>query len=587
MIRITLIFTFLFVFSATNAQKNKITSGKAITENTTTDKSLDAKLDSIFSSFNKTTPGIAVTVIENGKVIAKKAYGMASLEFGVPFSHNTVVRINYSEGREFISIAAALMEKDGLLLFNDKVQKYFPALPAWSEPVTIQDLLNHSSGFADEWSTLALTQSSMANRLDKSQFLQFLYNQPAPSVEPGKGYMYSNSDFGLLRMIMEQASGEDLAEYMKHRVFDPLTMMDSRIHNDKEAVIVNHAFSYTIGMNNTYNLWLKDKTSPGGNYFVLTSANDLEKWAAAHSDPNSFISAAVNRLKQNARPIPVLLGTNYVFGHKLKKIGAFDAIVHMGVDDYPYIANVPEKGLTLVLFSNLLLPRWNLMQEGLSTAMSIEIPVVPKRELPQERIQIDSEEIKSFAGIYQWILPLTFQSFVPRKRYTKFVADNGALHVLYNDQDTLALLPIAKNTFSDPDFPDIFVFSQQHRDSTPQLVLYTYDGDTIKMEKLRYENPKPRRQELQKLVGKYYSKHLDYYLTLVLNETSQLVVKRPTIADKILEPYPDGDYRLMTDFGHFSSESWVRFYPDDLGNVTHFTVTNPRLMGHRFDKKSN
>ncbi len=63
-------------------------------------KKLEAKLDSIFSSFNKTTPGIAVTVLQNGKVLAKKAYGLASLEFKVPFTHSTIVRMAYSEGRD-------------------------------------------------------------------------------------------------------------------------------------------------------------------------------------------------------------------------------------------------------------------------------------------------------------------------------------------------------------------------------------------------------------------------------------------------------------------------------------------------------
>ena len=76
-------------------------------------KTLEAKLDSIFSSFNKSTPGIAVTVLQNGKVIAKKAYGLASLEFKVPFTHSTIVRMAYSGGREFIAITAVLMEKDG------------------------------------------------------------------------------------------------------------------------------------------------------------------------------------------------------------------------------------------------------------------------------------------------------------------------------------------------------------------------------------------------------------------------------------------------------------------------------------------
>lgn len=243
---------------------------------------LDKKIDSLFQSFNnQNSPGYAITVLQNGKVITRKTYGMANLEFGIPFSHNTIVGITYSEGREFISIAAALMEQDGLLTLTDKVRKYFPRLPAWSDPVNIRDLLNHSSGFCDEWATLVLMQASMSNRLDVSQFLNFLYDQPSPQVEPGKGYMYSNSDYGLLRLILEKASNENLSAYLNRKVFIPLGMSSTQMINNKEQVIANHAFSYYSDEPGKYNVWLRDKTSPGGNYQVLTSANDLEKWAAA------------------------------------------------------------------------------------------------------------------------------------------------------------------------------------------------------------------------------------------------------------------------------------------------------------------
>ena len=546
--------------------------------------SLTKKLDSIFSGYNNSSPGIAVTVLQDGKPILKKAYGMASLEFSIPFTHNTLVRLPYSEGREFISIAAALMEKDDLLHLNDKVRKYFPKLPQWSDPVSIQDLLNHSSGFADEWATMALTQASMANRLDKSQFLDFLYNQPAPSVEPGHGYMYSNSDFGLLRLILEKASGENLASYMKRRMLNPLGMHHTRLNDDKEEVIANRAFVYNVAEGNKYRLWLQDKTSPGGNYYVLTSANDLENWAAAHADQNSFISAAVKRLKQNARPIQVLPGTNYVFGHKLKKLSADEAIVHMGVSELPYIAYVSERKLTIILLSNLFMPRWNSMQQVLYAALDLEIKPTPRHDLPRKAIKVNGEELKQFAGTYQWKVPLTFQSFVPRKRFTDFVKQNEVLRIVYGNSDTLDLIPVAKNTFRDPDFPDLFVFSQPHRDSAMKVVMYTFDGDTIHMEKIQTSKPILLKEDLQRFTGKYYSSHLDFYWTIVLDGNNQLVVKRPTIADKIIEPSVDGEFRLMIDYGPYSGDAWIRFYADKSGKVTHFTVTHPRLMGHKFDK---
>lgn len=93
-----------------------IAFGNASAQNIT---KLDKFADSIFKSFNnKNSPGVAVTILQNGKPIAKKTYGMASIELQVPFTHQSVVRIGYSEAREFISIAAELMENDGILSYE-------------------------------------------------------------------------------------------------------------------------------------------------------------------------------------------------------------------------------------------------------------------------------------------------------------------------------------------------------------------------------------------------------------------------------------------------------------------------------------
>ena len=136
---------------------------------------LNKFIDSVFKRFNNaSSPGIAITVLQNGKTVAKKNYGMASLEHKVPFTHQSVVRFGYSDTREFMCVGLAMMEQEGLLRFDDKVRKYFPKLPAWSETVTIQDLLNHSSGFVDEWATLLLWQQSMTNILHKSQTLELM-----------------------------------------------------------------------------------------------------------------------------------------------------------------------------------------------------------------------------------------------------------------------------------------------------------------------------------------------------------------------------------------------------------------------------
>ncbi len=137
------IFTFLLIVLLPTLLVAQVKQAVSNRQEQTVNKELEAKIDSLFASINNSnSPGVAVTVLENGKMIVKKAYGMASIEHQVPFTHQTVVRMPY-EGREFIAIAAVLMEQDGILKLDDRVRKYFPKLPEWSDGVTIWDLLNY------------------------------------------------------------------------------------------------------------------------------------------------------------------------------------------------------------------------------------------------------------------------------------------------------------------------------------------------------------------------------------------------------------------------------------------------------------
>ena len=580
-----LLIVFIFIYSTVIAQKIKVTTGKTSSIQT----ALEEKLDSIFSSFNKSTPGVAVTVLQNGKVWAKKAYGMASLEHNAPFTHNTVVRINYSEGREFISIATALMEKDGLLNINDRVRKYFPELPAWSEQVTIQHLLNHSSGFIDEWSAFELTQASLANRVDRSQFLQLLYDQPLPEVEPGKGYMYSNSDFGLLRLILEKASGEDLANYLSRKIFNPLGMSSTLLLNDKEQVIANHAFLYNAKTPGKYALWLRAKTSPGANYHILTSANDLEKWAAIHADETSFISKAVKRLEQDARPIPVLEGINYAFGFKRDKSGNYETIMHRGIHGETYITSVPAKNLTIICLSNLRLPNGHNVNAIIRHVLQIKDTAKPEqRIMPATPIHFRKEDLTKYAGTYRWLKQSNFESSMENIKQTELEARGDSLYWLYDSDNSIGLVPVGDGIFKDPDYSTWINFSQPHPDSLMYAELINHFHDSYEITGMKKDpTPKPKysRDHLTKLTGIYYSKHLDYYWTIVLDKEDRLIVKRPTISEKVLQPGPGEEFTISIEyFEDFGADAWIRFHLNNIGDATHFTIRHPRLMHHRFDK---
>ncbi|WP_332733293.1 serine hydrolase [Flavihumibacter sp.] len=551
---------------------------------------LNQKLDSIFRHFNrKGSPGIAVTVLKDGKPLAKKAYGLASLEFNIPFSHDNIVRLPYAETREFISIAAAIMEAEGLLSFTDKVIKYFPKLPAWSEPVTIQHLLNHSSGFEDEWAALLLTQSSMANRFDQSQFLDLLFHQPQPGFEPGKGYMYCNSDFGLLRLILEKASGENLRVWMKKKLFDPNGMGSTLLHDNKNQVIPLFAMEYdNYGLG--YNRWISDKTSPGGNYHIATSAADLEKWYALHENRNSPVAKAIVRLKKDATLMPGLGNSrNYVFGLKERVLDKYQVILHQGVNDRPYLSRVTEEGLAIIILGNTGAPYPQFHKEIIEYMLVGETKSEPlQRKFLKGPVKYSLKDLEPLAGRYFEEDTIGYESYTKdRKQPLYFVIDNDSLKGLYNGM-LIPMEMISPWVFKDPDYEAYLEFTPPKKAGDPVKIktLVNQTGKIYHHLKDTTVIWKPSKEQLRSFTGTYYSPHLDFYWRLVMNEDGKLIIKRPTIADTELTPETPDLFTLMVQKGIGDSgfEVFVRFKRNSRGEITELIVSDPRLMGHRFMK---
>ena len=104
---------------------------------------IEKKIDSLFSNYNSNTPGVAIAIIKDGKIVFKKGYGSANLEYDIPITPQTVFNIA-SVSKQFTAFAIYLLESQGKLSFEDDIRKYFPDLPGYSKPIKIKHLLSHT-----------------------------------------------------------------------------------------------------------------------------------------------------------------------------------------------------------------------------------------------------------------------------------------------------------------------------------------------------------------------------------------------------------------------------------------------------------
>lgn len=240
------------------------------------------EIDRIFSNYNASTPGVAVAVVKDGKMVFKKGYGTANLELDVPITTTTVFQIG-SVSKQFTAFAIYLLEKQGKISLEDDVRKYIPELPAYGKTVRIKHLLAHTSGVKDQSAVMSLAGWQSGDATTTEQVIRMLSRQKELNFEPGSQYLYSNSGYTLLAEIVRRTSGQSFAAYTKKNIFEPLGMNDTQFYDDFEKIVRNRADSYEL-VSGTYKK-MPLNNSVDGPSNLYTTVEDMAKWVLNFEKP--------------------------------------------------------------------------------------------------------------------------------------------------------------------------------------------------------------------------------------------------------------------------------------------------------------
>ncbi|HUD89970.1 serine hydrolase domain-containing protein [Sphingobium sp.] len=262
-------------------------SGAAIAQQAApADSATLERLDSLFARWNsEDAPGCAVAVSRGGQAIATRAYGMASLELRVPNSVDSIFEAG-SDSKQFTAAATLMLAREGKLSLDDDIRKFVPEMPDYGAPVTIRHLLHHISGLRD-WGSVAAIEGWPRNSrtADNQDMLAIMSRQKELNFAPGAHYLYSNSNYNLLAIIVARVSGQSLADFTQDRIFKPLGMTHTRWRDDHGDVVPGRtgAYDHEGGVYRNDQV-IEDAYGNGG---LLTTVGDLVKWQAA-LDADSF-----------------------------------------------------------------------------------------------------------------------------------------------------------------------------------------------------------------------------------------------------------------------------------------------------------
>ncbi|MCH7677406.1 serine hydrolase [candidate division KSB1 bacterium] len=225
------------------------------------------RIDSLFEQWNnKDSPGAAIGIIEKGKLIYTRGYGIADLEHGIPITASSVFYLG-SVSKQFVTMCILLLEEQGKLNLDDEIQLYLPDFPKYQAPLTIRHFIHHTSGVRDNLTLWELAGNDLLDHIDDDAIYQLIKRQKILNFTPGDKYLYSNSCYFMLAMIVEKASDLPIKEFADKNIFIPLGMENSHFHDNHYHIIKNRVFSYSRVDGGYNNLIMRfDLVGSGGLY---------------------------------------------------------------------------------------------------------------------------------------------------------------------------------------------------------------------------------------------------------------------------------------------------------------------------------
>ena len=259
-----------------------------------------ARIDALFKDYdNRTTPGCAVGIYGEGKVLYAKGYGLADLERPTPLTPTTLFDIA-SISKQFTAASLVLLAQEGKLALTDDIRKYLPEVPNYGRVLTLDHLLHHTSGLRDYNELLHLKGYHYEDVTGDEDALRVIARQRALSFPPGSQWRYSNTNYFLVALVVKRVTGKSLAEFAKERLFTPLGMSRSVFRDDHTAVLPGRALAYSPTDQGGFALDQSNWEQLGDGQ-VHTNVLELARWEENFYTPKVGGAALVEALQERGK----------------------------------------------------------------------------------------------------------------------------------------------------------------------------------------------------------------------------------------------------------------------------------------------
>ncbi len=243
----------------------------------------DQRVEQLRQKFG--APGVAIAIVEDGKVTLAKGWGVRDITTGQPVNADTIF-FTGSTGKAFTNAALATLVDEGKIGWDDKVIDHMPYFRMWdawvTREMTIRDLLVHRSGLGLGEGDLLFLPNSTLSRKETVRRIRYL--KPATSFR--SGYAYDNILYMAAGQLIEEVSGEPWEQYIHDHVFGPLGMNHSTDSAAEFQANPNHARPHSRSSGPIHGMGVQkpldasatiaQNAAPAGGLAI--SANDMSRW---------------------------------------------------------------------------------------------------------------------------------------------------------------------------------------------------------------------------------------------------------------------------------------------------------------------
>ena len=312
-----------------------------------------SEIDAIFAEWDRDdSPGCALAVARGGETVYSRGYGMSNLEHRISIEPNSIFHVA-SISKQFTAMCIAMLAAGGALSLDDDIRKHVPEIPDYGDTIRVRNLVHHTSGLRDMWDLLRLAGWRDDDLINEADMLWVASRQMAPNFQPGDEYLYSNTGYALLALIVRRVSGKSLREFAGERIFEPLGMTRTHVHDDHTEIVECRTQAYEPRKSGGLRISIP-VFDVAGTTSLFTTVEDMVRWDDNFSHRRVGGDALIEQMLtpgklNDAGPM------SYAFGLQVHSYRGLPIVEHGGADAgyRAHYLRFPDQRLTVICFCNL------------------------------------------------------------------------------------------------------------------------------------------------------------------------------------------------------------------------------------------